>query len=182
MMDNKESLTEEQRKIAADNHNLIYAYANKSRISIDDWYGVLAIGLCKAAKSFDNSKGEFSTLAFKCMDNEAKIHLKRMYKKSSIPNNMIVSYDSPIFDDESNGNLSIAETMPDVKSSNDMMYNAVINEFSGSLSERELDVFKYLIGGMTHNEIADIIGCKRQNVTYFVRKIRGKIKSYLSYK
>ena len=53
-------MTEEQKKLAEDNHNLIYFYARKYHMSkqdFEDMYGILAIGLCKAARDYDESRG-----------------------------------------------------------------------------------------------------------------------------
>ena len=45
-------LTPEQQKLVTDNHNLIYSLANAKNIDLDEYYDVLAIGLCKAAITF----------------------------------------------------------------------------------------------------------------------------------
>lgn len=84
-------LTEEQRKLVADNHNLIYGYANLHGLQIDDinrikdnysshedWYGALATGLCYAAQSWDKTKGAFSNWAYINMDSEVRA-VKRGY-------------------------------------------------------------------------------------------------------
>ena len=83
-----DSLNDEQRKIVENNHDLIYGYAHKMGISIDEYYDILAIGLCKAAKAFDESKGRFSTLAYCCMKNE----MCRYYEgKTELPHNLAIS-------------------------------------------------------------------------------------------
>lgn len=175
-----EPLTEEQRELVSKNHNLIYGYAYKRKIPIDDYYDILAIGLCKAAKSYDEKRCEFSTFAFKCMDNEVNAILKCLHKKTAIPDNLIVSYDSSAFEGSFDNSLILAETITDVKSYNDIMYNVMMNEITNSLTERELTVLRYLIGGLTHSEIAEKLGCNRQNITYFVGRIRKKLNDYLS--
>lgn len=180
MMNNKEPLTEEQQELVTKNHNLIYGYAYKRKISIDDYYDVLAIGLCKAAKSYDNKKYEFSTFAFKCMDNEINATLKCLHKKTAIPDNLIMSYDSSVFEENFDGGLSLAETVPDTKSCDDAMCNVMMKEIISDLTQRESMVLKYLICGLTHSEIAEKLGCNRQNVTYFVGRIRKKLNDYLS--
>ena len=61
--------TGEWQRLAAENHNLIYAFMHKYHLD-EDWYGELAIALCHAACSYDESKGcAFSTLAYKAMFN-----------------------------------------------------------------------------------------------------------------
>ena len=69
-------MTEEQKKLAEDNHNLIYFYARKYHMSKQDFEdrdGILAIGLCKAARDYDESRGRaFSTVAMGYMLNECR--------------------------------------------------------------------------------------------------------------
>ena len=64
-------LTDDQRKLVEKNHNLIYTFARKYKINLDEYYGLLAIGLCIAARIYDPNKGlAFSTLAYQCMRNQ----------------------------------------------------------------------------------------------------------------
>ena len=42
-------LNDEQRKLVADNHNLIYQYLIDNNLPQDEYYDIAAIGLCKAA-------------------------------------------------------------------------------------------------------------------------------------
>lgn len=63
------SLNKEQQKLVETNHNLIYSFAKSNNIDVEEFYDVLAIGLCKAALVYDENKGMFSTLAYKCMSN-----------------------------------------------------------------------------------------------------------------
>jgi hypothetical protein len=51
------TLTAEQRVLAEENHSLIYKYASSNDINVEELYCVLAIGLCKAASTFDASRG-----------------------------------------------------------------------------------------------------------------------------
>lgn len=54
-----EHLTPQQQKLVEDNHNLIYSLAYKKNINLDEFYGDLAIGLCKAALAFDEIEVSF---------------------------------------------------------------------------------------------------------------------------
>ena len=49
-------MTEEQRKLVEDNHNLIYSFLQKYHLTIDEYYGLAAIGLCKAGKTYNGQK------------------------------------------------------------------------------------------------------------------------------
>lgn len=50
-------LTKEQQELVEKNHQLIYGFANQNGVDPEETYDVLAIGLCKAALSFDPARG-----------------------------------------------------------------------------------------------------------------------------
>lgn len=54
-------LTIEQQATVAKNHNLIYAYAHRRGLDIEEWYGVLAIELCLAVENLDTTRSTLST-------------------------------------------------------------------------------------------------------------------------
>ena len=78
-------LNKTQQKLVEDNHNLIYSFMNKNKLSFDaveDWYGTCAVGLCKAALIFNPNKNiAFSTLAYVCMANEMKLVFRSQEKE-----------------------------------------------------------------------------------------------------
>ena len=43
------SLTAEQQQLVIENHNLIYDFAKRKNLIIEEYYDILAIGLCNAA-------------------------------------------------------------------------------------------------------------------------------------
>lgn len=173
---NKKPLTNEQKELVTENHNLIYAYAHKKDISLDEYYGILAIGLCKAAKAFDKSKGEFSTIAYRCMENELCTYWKSMQSKSTIPEDLILSYDNGDYDNQNN----FLENYPDCQASESVMYAIISSEFIESLNDKEKEVVNLLMDGLTHREIANKLECKRQNIGYYVKQIRNKANDYLN--
>ncbi len=91
-------LNQTQQKLVEDNHNLIYSFMKKNKLSFDsveDWYGACAEGLCKAALIFNSDKNiAFSTLAYVCMSNEMKSVLEKKSKEE-----MCLSLDYYIDDD-----------------------------------------------------------------------------------
>lgn len=172
-------LTKEQKELVANNHNLIYTYAHKKDISIDEYYGTLAIGLCKAAKIYDKNKGKFSTIAYRCMENELRMHWKETQKKSVIPENFVLSYDATKTKEDFDNQNNFLENFPDYQSYNDMLYAVMSFEFVEKLTDKENIIFQYLLDGLTHNEIANKLGCKRQSVAYHINNIRNKVIDYL---
>lgn len=178
-MSGNESLNEKQQKLVTENHNLIYGYAHQKNLLIDDYYDILAIGLCNAAKAYDENKGKFSTIAYRCMENELRSHRNSEHKKSSIPHELIISYNAPTSYDYVNNRDIFLENFLDLKSYNDMMYATMFPEIENMLTNRENVVIKLLQDGFSHSEIAEKLGCHRSNITYFVGRIRDKVNRYL---
>lgn len=68
-------LTDEQKKLAGDNINLVYStiakYLGKTLVQYEDIVSNGYLGLCMAAATYDDSRGiAFSTFATKCIFNE----------------------------------------------------------------------------------------------------------------
>ena len=61
---------------------------NKNKLSFDaveDWYGTCAIGLCKAALTYNPDRNvKFSVLAYVCMSNEMKIVFRQQDEEENI--------------------------------------------------------------------------------------------------
>lgn len=64
-------MTNEQKDLVLDNYSLIYWYAKKNNLDIEEYEDILAYALCKAANSFNPKKGiRFISLAITCLKNE----------------------------------------------------------------------------------------------------------------
>lgn len=166
-------LTDSQRKMAEDNHNLIYGYARQKYLDLDEYYGILAIALCKAARVYDKSRGAFATIAYTCMDNDVAAHIRSEMKKSRIPNAAIVSYDS-----EANQNL--LEEISNSLFTNTENAGIMLSTLKGMLTSDQRDILKLLLQGMTQKEISEIRCCKIENVWYNIKQIRKKASRLLN--
>lgn len=70
-------MTKEQEQLVTDNYKLIYFFLNKWGKTIEEYYDICAIGLCKAAITYDSSKDvKFATYAGICIENEIKMELR----------------------------------------------------------------------------------------------------------
>ena len=65
-------LTTEQRKIAEENHNLIYFFINYFKVDEEEYYDLFAIDYLKCIKVWDKSKGNLSTLLGRAFSNRIK--------------------------------------------------------------------------------------------------------------
>ena len=175
---NDNRLTNEQQKLVSDNYGLIYKYIIDNNIDEEEYYDILCIGICKAAKAFNKNKGRFSTLAFRCMENEINSYKRKQIKQSVIPESLIVSYDSTIKTIDG-CDMRISDFIADDSFDITMFDNSSMIKFADSLSKNEKIIVNLLLGDMNQTDIAKVIGCKKQNVGYHIKKIREKAKKFL---
>lgn len=174
----EKALTKEQQELVEKNHNLIYEFAKKKNLVLDEYYGILAIGLCKAASVYDEDKGKFSTIAYCCMNNKLNEHYRYINKQCAIPESKIFSYDIQLTDDESCSTF-VDMIADDYCIHEDVMSKMMSRSILSTLSDTEKIICNYLIDGMKQSEIADLLGCSRQNIGHYVQQIRKKVsKNY----
>ena len=168
-------MTEEQKKLAEENHSLIYFYARKYNISkkeFDDMYGILAIGLCKAARDYDESRGSaFSTVAMGYMLNECRNAYRcDKYKNGKLN---ICSYNNifPLSDDDGTAEyINVIEGKSDVWDDINLIE---FNQFNEQL--RKIAYLSYL--GYNQQEIAKEMGITQSLVSRKLKKIRKEIEN-----
>ena len=168
-------MTEEQKKLAEDNHNLIYFYARKYNMSkqdFDDMYGILAIGLCKAARDYDESRGSaFSTVAMGYMLNECRNAYRcDKYKNGKLN---ICSYNNifPLSDDDGTAEyINVIEGTSAVWADINLIE---FNQFNEQL--RKIAYLSYL--GYNQQEIAKEMGITQSLVSRKLKKIRKEIEN-----
>lgn len=155
------ALTPEQSAFAAKNHNLIYSFAQKSKIDVGEYYDLLAIGLCIAAKLFDPSRGNrFSTLAYRCMFNEYSHFINKEQNISHVPRDMKVSLDDTVPD------CTDDLTFIDAVSGSTFDETVVeVAEFAKTVPDKYRGVLLRLVAGDPLKEIAAGRGCSKQNIS-----------------
>lgn len=158
-------LTEEQRKFVSDNHNLIYSYAQKNNLDLDEYYGILAIALCKAATIFDPDLGfAFSTLAHVSMHHECCSYRRDFYATRKIPKDLIVSLDAPIRDEPYSKEFydKVYDILNDKYRTE--IAKAELKEFISTLRQTDQIILLYTFQGYEQKEIAAALGMTRANV------------------
>lgn len=175
-----EPLTKTQQNLVTKNHNLIYEFAKKKHLPIEEYYDILAIGLCEASKIYNSSSGEFSTIAFRCMDAELKDYYKYINREKRIPDDMILSYDAPKGGEDSDDNGNYLDTFSANHCVHDIVVSGIMSDIlMNLLSDKEQVIVKLLVNGMNQCNIAEHIDCKRQTVKYYIMQIRKKWSTYL---
>ena len=164
-------LTKEQQKLVEDNHSLIYFYAKKYNVSIEDYYDVLALALCYAASNYDPKKGAFSTLAIKSMHFKMQNEFAYNTKQSQIPIDKMTYYEN---------SRNLENTIPLNESPERivigrMSYNDKWNNILNlTNNEKHKNILRYKLQGLTCQEIGKKVNITHQNVSHTLRKIKAK--------
>lgn len=163
MQTNRDDLIQE-------NMNLVYYVLHKSFPTFakdEDMVQEGMIGLIKAANTYQDGKGKFSTYAYRCIFNTMASYLQQ--QKCDVD---IISLDSEVKGKDDSASL-IHELIEDVESSS--CFNLVEYDiFYNTLTPRQKQVFDRVKEGKKRQEIADEFGITNQAVTDAVKKIRKK--------
>ena len=170
-------MTEQQKHLAETNHNLIYSFLQKYHLEFDEWYDMAAIGLCKAAITFNEDISCFSTYAYRCMFTAVFHENRRETQARTVPQHLILYYQTE-FDVGHDGDVfDFLETMPssdDVEG--EVVAKLMYEEFSSELKPRDKAIFQMASEGYKQNEISKVVGCSQPQVS----RVKKKLVKYLS--
>lgn len=162
-------MTDEQKKLVEGNHNLIYWYLKNHGLSVDEYYGAAAIGLCNAAMTYDaKNKTQFSTYAYCCIENQIKMEFRHNSTKDAIPKDLLFYYESLVPDTDGVTFLDMLFAKEDVE--NDVVLQFIIDKYLNKLKkDRDKTIVKLIIGGYSHVEIGKMLNCSKQK-SYLVKR------------
>ena len=155
----------------------------KYHLDVEQWYDIAAIGLCKAANTYNNDKSEFSTYAYKCMYTAIIMEKRKENAMRTIPQNQIVYYENQV--NESSKENDTSTFLNYIPSKQDIE-NETISALSLENIENKLDgnkrkVFVLLKEGYTQSEISKIIGISKQRISKIKQEILEKYYTGGSY-
>ena len=174
-----EKLTLEQKIFVENNHNLIYGFAKKKNLSLDDFYDILAIGLCKAGLTYKESVGcKFPTYAYKVMQNEVYVYWSKTLAKKVIPDDLILSGNRVVNTDSDDADelFDLIDSKYDL--ANEVLSNAQCDFLLNMLEDKERMIVMYVSSGMKHRQIAEVLNCSQQNVSRIVKKVKNKWSAF----
>lgn len=165
------TLSDEQRDFVAEHHNLIYSFANQRNIDLEELYGVLAIALCRAAQSYNESKGTFSTYAYIWMDSFIKRYWLTEYRKMRRAPSEPVSLNEYVNSDDGN-ETELQDILDDPSITTRLDDTSVIvDEFLKTLTPDQRTIAEGLMSG--YSEVA--ISKNFEHTRAWVNLEKGKI-------
>lgn len=168
---------EYREKLVEDNIRLAYLVLKQYKLDSEEYFDVAAIGLWKAANTYDVTKGvAFSTYAMTVMRNELKRLYKILTRQNQIAEYAICSYDAEINDntDEAIINYKLASN---VSVEDDVVLKLTIQRLKDKLSAREQVIFDLVLLGYNQPEIARYLNISQSYVSRIIKKIKVKVKS-----
>lgn len=140
----------------------------------EDTQQIGRIGLCKAAKTYDPTKGfSFATYAVKCVHNELKLSLRNINALSRRGEDRLLSMDAALDDD----GFTLADLVSDPGA--DTEHQLEVREKLQKLKEAFEDepiLFAVATKQMTQREAADILGISQPQVC---RRIKSILDAYV---
>lgn len=167
-------LSDEQRKLVEDNLNLVYFYIHKYNLSTDD-SDIGYIAICKAAKTYNESKGvKFSTYAMFCIQNEYRLNYRRSkHRTKEITMPLVTLPDGQETD--------LSDYTPDILYNTEACYNRLeftnnLKEYINSLSEVDKDVFISVLAKEKQDSVSERLGLSQSYISRKAKKLRDKFK------
>ena len=168
----------ESEKLILDNQKLVYFIYGKleecdvTRLNKDDIISEGMIGLLKAAKTFNPSRGvRFSTYAYFCILNEMKMYLRKL--------NYIFKHEmsiwTPIGRDDNGNELFIADVVTDTKPTSEQLYAKIqLEEIMARQQPIDQKILNAVMQGYTQNEIAGMCNMQQASVSRRIRKLGNR--------
>lgn len=153
-------LTEEQKRIVEENHNLIYSYCKYKGLNVDEYYGDLAVVLCDIVKKYEKQKSKISTYVYKAFD----IKILNMYRNRTKRG----KYKPIILSFNSSENLIKTKSYDNIYSN--INYNTIVNILDNS------EVGNLLLQGYNQKEIIEKLNKSKFLVSKEIERLKKIIE------
>lgn len=159
------ALTDEQKKFAAENHGMIFAFLHDAGLPVDEFYGAAAIGFLRAVNKYYERSDllcySFSTIAWKNMRSESSNYQKRLRR--------IQKADAELCDSISSAKYSLWRGSRSWQSEIAIYLETqrLLHEIASALPDKQAQAVVLKAKGYNLNEIAKIMRMRN----YEVRKL-----------
>lgn len=140
------------------------------------------IGLYKAARGYDESKGTFCSFASLCIDRQIMTAVTASNREKNVPLNNYVSFEMPAYNDDDNENvMKLADVITPAADQNpefifiDNEYTRTFEEkLQKELSGLEKEVLHYHMEGKDYRQIAQILDKPAKSIDNAMQRIKAK--------
>lgn len=162
-------------RLIAENERLIYQALREHypyvRIT-EDIVQLGRIALWKAAKTYDSEKGTFAHHAIMTVRYELGTHFRDQSRQKRVREESAAHLEDPIPGTE---DVMLGDTIAAVPHSSFVDWDGI----RAALSERDREIFGYMLSGYSGQEIADVYGNSRQWAHQHIQKIKKIVSEYV---
>lgn len=164
-------MTDKQRKLAEENHDLVYKFLKENHLSVDQYYDVVIFGYLCAVQEYCEKPAlrrySFGTVAWKRMQREICNH--RKYQTSQKNSYTTVSFDDCISESSS---LCWEDVLCD---KNDILEqlqaDLLLHELAIKLPKKEMRIIRRKLYGEKMHDIAKAEGMTFHDITLLLRGV-----------
>lgn len=169
-------LTEPQKQLVEDNEKLIYYGIKKYAYGdIEKFYGAAAVGLCRAAETYQAGKGtKFSTYALRCICTE--IHMEYRKIKSQKRFNCLSLEQNYKYNKSDGSTHSIDPKADDLIEPFEDSCAAHEIYSKTELADKQKKAFNLWLAGHKQREIAQLMGLTQSEVSRLIRHATEKMR------
>lgn len=171
-------MTDQQKKLVEDNHNLIYWFLHTYHLNEEDYYDLAAIGLCNAAINFNSDICKFSTFAIRCMYNSVFSEYRKRKNQKYIPDHKIQSYDCCLYDNTDTELLDLLAS--DENLLDKLEFQILLKEFLDTLDNRDIIILQLRLKGCNQSSIASYLGISQSYTSRLIKNIRNRYSDYVN--
>ena len=172
-------LTATQKKLVEDNEKLIwYTLYKYNYRPARDWYGIAAIGLCKAAQAYNPAKSTFAYVAVLRIKSECHHEAERRNLQRHFT---VTSLDAPLMSQNDNDVRTLGDIVPFYADFSGAENRVIACQMLRSLPDgRDKSIFTKWLSGYRKSELAAEYGLSRQRIGQIIRSYCQKCKRSIS--
>ena len=165
-----------KNKLIEDNMSLVYFIINKyypTYIKDEDIVQAGMLGLCKAADTWNEDKGAFSTYAAICIRNNIRMEFRGRGKHQGV-----LSLDYELPETEDGAIITLGDMVADERYSPEKVSTLDYDTFYDSLTDDEKKILDLSKNGLLQEEMATELGLTRSAVSMRKRTLKRKWRKY----
>ncbi|MDY3997507.1 MAG: sigma-70 family RNA polymerase sigma factor [Blautia sp.] len=173
-------LTNQERKFAEENHNLVYGFLRKNGYSVEDFYSIAVFGYLKAVEVYhrkEKLKGNynFSSMAYRYMQAEMSNYFRNQHRKMRKPTGTVESLDA-----ENTKSQSLYDHIVGEKSAEAQFMEAeTIDDILENFTELQRKIVEMKMDGFSSKEVFLILDMRQSTFYKELQKIKTMLEQVI---
>lgn len=170
-----ENFTEEEKKLAEENHNLVYAYLHTYGYSIETYYNVVIFGYLKGIQVYCRREDlrDMSFVCWQYMRSEMENHFKTETRQKRKPMESVLSLDAD-YNEENLHNCVGGKTLEE-----EVLEEETVSELLEKLSEVQRKIAEMKMDGYGNKEIFLILEMPKSTFYKEMKRIKVVVENLL---